>query len=117
MITKENFIDFIKSYREFESGIKRLEEAISGKPYGCCLYESDWCEAVGKMLDVYVDSHFTEVGLDLVFWWLFEEVDHIITQNTTPDLFNGKDKIEYNVNSIDDLWDYMIKFKKDYFNE
>lgn len=116
MITKEEFIKFINEYKLFDKAIERLEYAISGSKYGCNLFESDWYNSVGTMLDIFLDSHFTEVGVDCIIWWLFEDVDHIITQTVDPDLFNGKSEIEYNVNDINDLWNYMIKFKKDYFN-
>ena len=112
MITKEKFINFITSYQNFVKGIDRIEEAFGHSVY---LFETDWYEAVGKMLDSFVESHFTEAGCDTVSWWLFEDVDHKIWQKIDPDLFNGKAEIEYDVNDIEDLWKYLVKYKKDYF--
>jgi hypothetical protein len=116
MITKEEFIKFIKSYQTFVSGTDRLFEALTGSKYNN-VFETDWGNAVGQMLDTFIESHFTEVGADYVFWWLFEEVDHKIWRTVDPDLFNGKSVIEYDVNDIEDLWKYLIKFKKDYFKD
>lgn len=109
MITKEQFINFITSFQEFENGIARLEKALGGdKIYGSIgLFEADWYQAVDKMLTEFAKIHFTEVGEDLLYWQLFESVDHIITEG---------DGTETDVNDLGDLYGYMIKYKKDYFN-
>lgn len=110
MINKKEFIKFIKSYEIFENGIDRLNVYLKAN-----LWECAWVDAVSKMWDQFMYSHFTEEGSDLINWWKFEDVDHIIWQKTDPDLFNGKSEIEYNVNKLEDLWDYLIKYKEDYF--
>jgi hypothetical protein len=114
MITKEEFKNYIESYQIFSNGLERFSEALSGSKHGVSIFECDWAEAVGKMLDCFLDSHFTETGVDTITWWMFEDVDHIIVQTVT-DLFNDKSEIKYNVNNIEDLWNYMIKFKEDNF--
>lgn len=118
MISKEEFINFVEVYNEFEKGIDNLEKFLSGNnPYTVNLWDSNWVDAVSRMWDSFMYSHFTEVGCDLINWWKFEDVDHIITQTITPDLFHGKSEIEYNVNDIEDLWNYLTKFSSDYFKQ
>ena len=118
MITKEEFIKFIKAYEEFEEGINNLGEFLSGdRPYGVNLWDCDWVDAVSRMWDQFMYSHFTEEGSDLINWWKFENVDHIITQTVDSDLFNIKSEIKYNVNDIEDLWNYLTKFSSDYFKQ
>ena len=118
MISKEEFINFVEVYNEFEKGIDNLEKFLSGNnPYTVNLWDSNWVDAVSRMCDSFIYSHFTEVGCDLINWWKFEDVDHIITQTITPDLFHGKSEIEYNVNDIEDLWNYLTKFSSDYFKQ
>ena len=118
MITKEEFINFVKAYETFENGIDRIGEVLSGnKPYTINLWDSDWVDAVGKMWDNFMYSHFTEAGCDLINWWKYEDVDHIITQTVDSDLFNGKSEIEYDINNIEDLWSYLTKFSSDYFKQ
>lgn len=114
MIDKKQFIKFITSYQEFYNGINRFEHAITGKRYTCNLLDTDWGNGVGKMLDSFLDSHFTEKGVDLIVWWLFEDVDKIVYQTVDPDLFNGETEIEYDVKDIEDLWKYIMIFKKDF---
>lgn len=115
MITKEIFIKFINQFNSFVQGIERLENAIKGSGGYCELFETDWFINAEGMYDTFLESHFTESGIDLINWWKFENVDHIIWQKTNPDLFIGKSEIEYNVNELEDLWNYMIKYKEDYF--
>ena len=118
MITKEEFVKFIQAYEEFEEGIDNLGKSLSGdRPYRVNLWDSNWVYAVCKMWDQFMYSHFTEEGSDLINWWKFEDVDHIIIQIVSPDLFNGKSEIEYNVNNIEDLWNYLTKFSSDYFKQ
>ena len=118
MISKEEFIDFIKAYEEFEKGIENIEKSLSGnKSYAVNLWESSWVDAVGKMWDNFMYSHFTETGCDLINWWKYEDVDHVITQTIDPDLFNGKCTIQYDVNDVNNLWNYLIKFSSDYFKQ
>lgn len=112
MINKEEFINFVKSYEEFEKSIDRLSEHLNSNLWDC-----EWIDAVSKMWDQFMYSHFTEEGSNLVDWWKFEDVDHIITQTVIPDLFNEKSEIEYNVNDIEDLWNYLTKYSSDYFKQ
>ena len=109
MINKKEFINFVKSYEIFENSIDRLNIYLKAN-----LWECAWIDAVSRMWDQFMYSHFTEEGSDLINWWKFEDVDHIIWQKTDPDLFNGKSEIEYDVNELEDLWNYLIKYKEDY---
>ena len=118
MINKEEFINFVEAYEEFERGINNLEKFLSGdRSHRVNLWESNWVDAVGKMWDNFMYSHFTEVGCNLINWWKYQEVNHIITQKVDPDLFYGKSEVEYDVNNIEDLWNYLTKFSSDYFKQ
>ena len=112
MITKEEFVNFVKSYEIFENGIDRLNTYLHSNLWDC-----QWIDVVSKMWDNFMYSHFTEAGCDLINWWKFEDVNHIITQTITPDLFNGKSEIKYDINNIEDLWNYLTKFSSDYFKQ
>lgn len=114
MITKEIFIKFINQFNSFVKGIERLENAIKGSGGYCELFETDWFINVEEMYDTFLESHFTESGIDLINWWKFENVDKIIYQKVDPDLFNGETEIEYDVEDIEALWDYIQKYKKEF---
>lgn len=116
MITKEEFTEYILNYQAFEQSISRMEEAFSGRKYGCNLFDCDWVDSVGKMLDIFIESHFTETGSDWVFYYLFETVgDKKVTITKEADLFKEKEEVEYHLNSIDELWDFLLTDKKLYF--
>ena len=112
MLTKELFIEAINNYNKFTEAIERISDAISGKDYSCNLFESDWYNAVYHLVDCFLKSHFTLEGADLIYWWIFEDVDKIITIEDE----NG-DKTDMDITTIDSLWDYMVSFKHDYFIE
>ena len=115
MITKSEFSDFVKEYNEFSNAIDRISEAISPGYYGGCnLFESDWYNAVGQMFDTFVYSHFTEKGADWIFYYMFENIDDKLVTINDEDMFGDKKK-EYHLNSIDELWDFLLTDKKLYF--
>ena len=116
MITKEEFTEYILNYQVFEQAINRMEEAFSGRKYGCNLFDCDWVDSVGKMLDIFIESHFTETGSDWIFYYLFETIgDKKVTITKEADLFKEKEEVEYHLNSIDELWDFLLTDKKLYF--
>ena len=116
MINKENFVKFIESYQEFENGINKLDMAITGRNYPTILFECGWYDSVGKMLDAFLESHFTEKGADWIYYYLFENVeDHEVVITKEADMFEGEEKIIYHLNNIDELWDFLLTDKKLYF--
>lgn len=116
MITKEEFTKYIDAYREFEAAIERLEKLISGRNRCYFIYETDWCEAVGKMLDGFLDSHFTESGIDWIFYYLFEDVDDKAAYVTEEgDMFKDPEEVRYPLTTLDELWDFLLTDKKLYF--
>lgn len=91
------YIDLVKQYKEQED--KLYEE------FRLELYESTIGDIVGKLMDLCLDTSFTEAGSDLVLWWLYENVDKIIY---------NEDNTESDVTDINDLWDFMISNKDVY---
>ena len=114
MITKEEFCKFITSYQEFQDNIDKFDMAITGKNYPTILFETKWFSAVGKMLDAFLDSHFTEEGIDWICYYLFEDIGDKVVTVEYEDLF-GEKEIEFHLNSVDELWDFLISDKTAYF--
>ena len=116
MITKEEFVKYINYFKIFDKGLERVSEALSGSKYGVPLWETDWGNAVGIMLDVFLDSHFTKVGVDWISYWLFEEgEDKAVYIKQDKDMFNEEKEIRYPLNTIDDLWNFLLTDIKTYF--
>lgn len=116
MVTKEEFVKFIQSYIEFEDGINKFDMAITGRNYPTILFECGWYDSVGKMLDSFLDSHFTDYGKDWIFYFLFEDVDDKAAYiKQEGDMFNKEKEIRYSLESTDELWDFLLTDKKLYF--
>lgn len=116
MITKELFIKFIQSYIEFQESVDNFDKAITGKNYPTILFETKWYDAVGKMLDSFLDSHFTDRGIDWIFYFLFEDVDDKAAYiKQEGDMFNEEKEIRYSLESADELWNFLLTDKKLYF--
>ena len=115
MITFELFEEFITSYQNFDKGIRRFEEAIFGKKY-TQIWECDWCLSVEKMLDSFIDSHFTDKGGNWILYYLFEDIeDKIVTITVEGDIFRDPGIVEFHLNSIKELWDFLCTDKELYF--
>ncbi len=116
MITKEEFIKYISLYQKFDESVERLEKSITGRNDIYFIFETDWCEAVGKMLDTFLDSHFTDSGIDCINYFLFETVDDKATYvKQEGDMFNEEKEIRYPLNTIDELWNFLLTDVKAYF--
>ena len=115
MITKKQFKSFLENWNIYDEALDRISNAVTGKSFGCDLYDSDWNNAVGMMLDIFIDSHFTEEGADVINYYLFESTDKVITVHQEKDMFNEEKDIEYHLDSIDDLWDFLLTDKETYF--
>ena len=114
MITKEEFIQYITEFQKFDEAIERIEIAVGGSKCACNLWESDWYSNVSKLLDIFVDSHFTEKGADWVYYYLFENINDKKVIIEVEDMF-GTDKKEYHLNTIDELWNFLLTDTKLYF--
>ena len=116
MITKEEFTKFIESYQEFQSGIDRLDMAITGRNHPSILFECGWYDAVGKMLDVFLDTNFMDYGVDWITYFLWENTDDKAAYvKQDKDMFSEEKEIRYPLDTVDDLWNFLLTDKKLYF--
>jgi len=109
MITKEEFIKYLNEWKSFETSIDAIGICVFANEYS--VWETKFADAAGKMLDIFINSHFTEEGSDLINWYLFESVQKTITIPET--LFEPSKKIS--LESLDDLWDFLKSDSKIYF--
>lgn len=114
MITKKLFIRFIEQYQIFDRAFVRIEEALMGRKYSSNLFESDWHESVTGMLDLFLESNFTEEGQDLVNAYLFEDCKEFWI-NKDKTLFEDSKEEHYTFETLGELYDVMSKFKNEYF--
>jgi hypothetical protein len=114
MITKEEFTKFITTYQNFEKNIDRLFYAFTGSKNN--FMDCDWIDEVNKLLEATIHSHFTEAGSDWIFYYLYEPIkDKKVIITKSADLFDTEQKVEYHLNSIDELWEFLQTDIKTYF--
>lgn len=110
MISKELFVKFLEQYQRFNKAFGRIEEALMGKQFSSNLCESDWYDSVGYMLDIFLESHFTEYGCDLINAYLFENCKEFWQTK-----FKNEEEEHYTFDTLEELYDVMLKFKNNYF--
>ena len=97
ILSKKDFIKVMKDiqaqrkiYNEVENA---LEKIIDG--HFICGSDNKWLQALMKTLKVM----FADEKYDTIEWWLYEDVEKVITVNG----------VEISVESLDDLYDYLIR--------
>lgn len=114
MITKEKFIRAIAKYKEFSKGAEALSQVVCDSKYS--IYETKWIDAVGQIFDIFVDSNFTDEGADWIFYYLFEDPDDKAAYvKQEGDMFNEEKEIRYPLNTVEELWNFLLTDKNLYF--
>ena len=101
MITFNHFEEAIKIIQEFSQEIDKFEKM------GYYIAEMPIVDMTSRLLDLFIKSHFTEKGTDLIYWWLYENVEKVITLENNEKVY---------IETLEDLWDFMISDKDTYFN-
>ena len=110
MITKEKFKELIGKIQEYNKFIDKLYDEFKIDAYDC-----RYTDYPAVFFDELIKGLFGTEGLDLVSWWLFEEVDHKIYQNeeVRGKYFYSDEEAEgevvEDVNDVDDLYDYLVE--------
>lgn len=92
MIEAYKFVEYLKSYQR---GIDFLENMDNT---GLNFYETPLTESADALFQAWLEQILNEEGQDLVYWWLFEDVDKVITV----------DNNEINVEDIVELTKYLL---------
>ena len=100
-ISKEQFLQFIDLVKKEDNFINTLHnlniDIIN------CEIAADYY-LVGNIL---LNTNFTASGVDLIEWWLYEDIEN-------KEIYE-KDGPTYTLNTSEELWNYLIKYKMDYF--
>ena len=110
MMTREKFKEMIYNIEEYNDFVDELYKLKID------IYNCKYTEYAGIFFDELMKSEFGEEGLDLVSWWLYEDVDHkIYAANQEEEMLHGE--VIADLNNIDDLYDYLTKGGRDEINE
>ena len=91
-MTYQLFSKGIKNYQDFNACLDNLKDA------GFNIFDTTLMEKAYLIFDTWIESILNEEGQDLIYWWLFEDVDKVLYED-------GKDDIS--VESLEDLYTYM----------
>lgn len=109
MLTKENFIQFIKAYRQADDLFKDISIIIMGKNNGY-YFESPLYDEFGKLSDCFLKSFFTDAGIDLILDWIYNSIR--VCSIYKKDLFGD---VKIDLKTIEDLWEYLNSDKIKFF--
>ena len=116
MISREKFKEVIYKIEELNEYVDELAKMKID------ISESKFVDYSGIFFDELMRNEFGEAGLDLVSWWLYEDVDHKIYSSDHKAgqmvwYYPGEDREEGNViadlNNIEDLYDYLVKNREE----
>jgi hypothetical protein len=94
MITKGEFVKIIENDRTYNDIINKID-----KEYKISFYGSDLDNCYSDLFNFVLQKYFNEDGIDLIYWWLYEDVDKTIT---------SEDGSKIELNSARDLYDYLV---------
>ena len=105
MLTKERFKNLVYKMEEHNSLYDKLYEL------GIDAINCKYLDYAGEFFDELMRSEFGDDGLDLISWWLYEDVNHLIYEG------NDRSKVIADLNNIDDLYDYITAGGRDAVSE
>ena len=103
MISKEKFTEIIENDVTYHTIIDKFEK------YGISFYESELHKCYYTLFDILLGESFNSDGIDLIYWWMYEDVDKVITSedNSTIELNSAEDLYDYLVNASETKYTYL----------
>ena len=99
-MSKEKFVSTIDYYQNF------LDKADKLEALGINLYDGPLVESIDFVFDAWINEITGEAGSDLIYWWLFENVEKEIYEDN---------KVVATLDTVENLYDYMKE--NNYFHD
>lgn len=99
-MSKEKFVSTIDYYQNF------LDKADKLEALGINLYDGPLVESIDFVFDAWINEITGEAGSDLIYWWLFENVEKAIYEDN---------KVIATLDTVEDLYNYMKE--NNYFHD
>ena len=110
MMTKERFKDLVYQMLEYNEFYDKLYDL------GIDVINCKYMETAGVFFGELMLHEFGEEGMDLISWWMYEDVDHkIYAANQEEETTHGE--VIADLNSIDNLYDYLAEGGRDAVEE
>ena len=74
-MTKEQFVKQINLMQSFNAKVDQLND------FGINIVDTPLFDIPAQMFDNFIDSACTDEGADLVFWWMYEDVEKVIFEH------------------------------------
>ena len=107
MMTREKFKSLVNQMLEHNELYSKLYEL------GIDVINCKYLDIAGIFFDELMKREFGEEGLDLIAWWMYEDVDHKIyapSDKFKEFYYPGEEihgEVIADLNNIDDLYDYL----------
>jgi hypothetical protein len=101
---KSDFIKTINSYKRYQDTLEKLSDL------GVDMWDNGFNDPTDYIFEAYIEEILNDEGQDLVYWWMFEDVEKVIYED------EDKEKVIANVESIEDFYNYLVEggyFTKD----
>lgn len=95
---KENFVKAIELMKALNDKVDLLSDNLNIN-----IIESDFYSIPAQLFDNFIESVCTEDGAELVFWWMYEDVEKVIYESD-----ESSEKV-YHLDTVDDLFNYMCQ--------
>lgn len=101
-MTRKEFEELIKTYKQFD----KVSNALS--KVGLDVFEGDnpIADSFYKVSELVITSHYTEEGVEWIFWWIYE---NNFGKNELPAYDEDENLI---CQTEDELYNYIKQYKK-----
>lgn len=103
MNDKELFVSQIRLMLDYGKVLEQLYKDLKVD-----IYDSSIDITVNSLFDAYLKLVFTEAGIDVITWWMYEDVPKKIYSAESDDVIAD-------LTTIESLWDYLCSDKEIYF--
>lgn len=90
---KSDFIKTINAYKRYQDTLDKLADL------GIDMWDNGFNDPTDYVFEAYLEEILNDEGQDLVYWWLFEDVEKVFRDD--------EDKVIANVESIEDFYNYL----------
>lgn len=97
---RELFVKQIKLIQQLNIKTDQL------KDIGINIVESSLYNIPAELFDNFIETVCTDDGVDLVFWWLYEDVDKVICENV-----GEAEEQKISLDTVYQLYEYLEKNK------
>ena len=90
---KSDFIKIINTYKHYQDTLIKLSDL------GVDIWDNGFNDPTDYIFEAWLEEILNDEGQDLVYWWLFEDVEKVF--------YDDEDKVIANVEDLKDFYKYL----------